>query len=314
MNNITKMPVPNSKWQLFYWLCTGKLQLNSLWSKATYRFKFFLRTLFFSPITLKWLDKLRQYPLLGDYFSCQTNLPCKLQRPYLSSCMNRKACFQALTYHYDFLSHHPDSMTKAFYNPDQPFLAADLTAKNMAHIQIQIQSRNKFAREGEISLYFIDEDGIDLATLTFSIIDYQKKSTLFIAGLQGSRQEDAKSRIQKATKACYGLFPKRLAVEAALAIANYFKLEQIVAVGNKTHIYNNWRYNNRHEQVYSDYDDFWLSLDAKQNKQQLFILPNAISQKSFDDIPSKKRSEYRNRYALLEQLTEQITNRLSSLK
>ena len=314
MNNITNMSQPKSKWQLFNWLCTGKLPLNELWLKSTYRFKFFFRTLFLSPITFKLLDKLRLYPLLGYYLSCQTNLPCKLQRPYLASCLSQQERFEALAYHYDFLAKHPDSMTKAFYNPNIAFVLADVKVKNDANIKIAIQARNKFAREGEISLYFYDNDGIDLATITFTIMQYQQKTTLFIGGLQGTGHHDARIRVQQATKQCYGLFPKRIALEAALVIARYFNLEQIVAVGNKTHIYNNWRYNTRQERILSDYDDFWLTIDGKQDSNGLFILPNQIYRKSLDEIASKKRSEYRNRYALLDQLENSITENLALLK
>ena len=314
MNNITNMSQPKSKWQLFNWLCTGKLPLNELWIKSTYRFKFFFRTLFLSPITFKLLDKLRLYPLLGYYLSCQTNLPCKLQRPYLASCLSQQERFEALAYHYDFLAKHPDSMSKAFYNPNIAFVLADVKVKNDANIKIAIQARNKFAREGEISLYFYDNDSIDLATITFTIMQYQQKTTLFIAGLQGTGHHDARIRVQQATKQCYGLFPKRVALEAILVIARYFNLEQIVAVGNKTHIYNNWRYNSRQERILSDYDDFWLTIDGKQDSNGLFILPNQIYRKSLDEIASKKRSEYRNRYALLDQLENSITENLASLK
>ncbi|WLS90858.1 VirK/YbjX family protein [Gilliamella apicola] len=314
MNNITNMSQPKSKWQLFNLLYTGKLPLNELWLNWTYRYKFFLRTLFLSPITLKWFDKLIQYPLLGYYFSCQTNLPCKLQRPYLASCLSQQERFEALAYHYDFLARHPDSMTKAFYNPNIACELADVKVKNDANIKIAFQARNKFAREGEISLYFYDNDGIDLATITFTIMQYQQKTTLFIGGLQGTGHHDARIRVQQATKQCYGLFPKRVALEAALVIARYFNLEQIVAVGNKTHIYNNWRYNTRQERILSDYDDFWLTIDGKQDSNGLFILPNQIYRKSLDEIASKKRSEYRNRYALLDQLENSITENLALLK
>ena len=308
------MSQPKSKWQLFNLLYTGKLPLNELWLNWTYRYKFFLRTLFLSPITLKWFDKLIQYPLLGYYFSCQTNLPCKLQRPYLASCLSQQERFEALAYHYDFLARHPDSMTKAFYNPNIACELADVKVKNDANIKIALQARNKFAREGEISLYFYDNDGIDLATITFTIMQYQQKTTLFIGGLQGIGHHDARIRVQQATKQCYGLFPKRVALEAILVIARYFNLEQIVAVGNKTHIYNNWRYNSRQERILSDYDDFWLTIDGKQDSNGLFILPNQIYRKSLDEIASKKRSEYRNRYALLDQLENSITENLALLK
>ena len=131
--------------------------------------------------------------------------------------------------------------------------------------------------------------------------------------MQGTGHHEARVRVQKATKQCYGLFPKRVAVEAALIIAHYFQLEQIVAVGNKTHVYNNWRYNSRQERILSDYDDFWLTIDGQQDDRELFILPTEITRKSLEDIASKKRSEYRNRYALLDQLKLNIETQLASL-
>lgn len=313
MNNIIDIVAPKSKMVLFKWLYTGQLKLNPLWHKWSYRCKFVLRALFLAPRTFTWLEHLANYPLLGYYLSQQTNLPCKLQRPYLASSMSNKFCLQALVYHYNFLASHNDKITHAFYGADR-YLLAELTAKNDEMIRLCIQAEDKYAREGEISLTAYDQNNIALATLTFSIIDYQGKSTLFIAGLQGSNHKEARTVIQEATKACFGLFPKRLVVESALAIAQFFQLEQIVAVGNQTHIYNNWRYKNRFQKLHSDYNDFWQTLDAKENSEGLFIIPNTISRKSIEDIVSKKRSEYRNRYALLDNLNDKIINQLSTLQ
>lgn len=316
MTDSSKAPLPpiTNKWQFIYYLTTGKLQYNSLWASASYRYKFLLRSLFTSQITLSWLDKLRTYPCLEDYMSCQTNLPCKLQRPYLSSCMNKKEGFQALAYHYDFLSQQPSKVSKAFYNKDKPFDIAELTGKNDYRVRFAVQSRNKYAREGELSLYLIDDlDGIAYSILTFSVIEYQNKPTLFIGGLQSFRGEHVKSRVQQLTKACYGLQPKRLTIEAILLVARYFKLEQIIAVGTKTHVYNNWRYNKRQQHVYFDYDEFWRTFDAEKNTQSLYQLPLTLTRKPIDEIASKKRSEYKNRYTLLDQLADEIQQRLTEL-
>lgn len=312
MNTIRNITAPKNKMVLFKWLYSGKLILNPLWQNWRYRCKFVLRSIFLNPRTFQWLEHLANYRLLGDYLARQTNLPCKLQRPYLSSCMSNKACFQALVYHYDFLAAHNDQLTHAFY-ADAPYLLAELTAKNEDMLRVVIQAEDKYSREGEISLCVYDQQGVDLATLTFSIIAYQGKSTLFIAGLQGSNNKDARSAIQQATKACYGVFPKRLVVESALILANLLKLEQIVAVSNKTHIYNNWRYKRRFKQLHSDYDDFWQTIDGQVNAQGLYCLPNSIARKPIEDVASKKRSEYRNRYALLDNLRETMASRLSTL-
>lgn len=313
MNNIRNISAPKSKIALFKMLYSGKLILNPLWQKWTYRCKFVLRSLFLAPRTFSWLEHLANYPLLGYYLARQTNLPCKLQRPYLSSNMDNKACFQALVYHYNFLASQNDKITKAFY-ADERYLLAELTGKNEEIIRILIQAEDKYSREGEISITAFDHNNADLATLTFSIIEYQNKSTLFIAGLQGSNMKEAKTTIQQATKTCYGLFPKRIVIEAALVLAHFFQLEQIVAVSNQSHIYNNWRYKHRFQQLHSDYDDFWLTLDGRKDDNDLFILPSTISRKPIEDIASKKRSEYRNRYNLLDNLVDLIKNQLAPLK
>jgi len=313
MNDIKKVIAPQNKIVLFRWLYAGKLILNPLWRNCWYRYKFFLRSILINPKTFIWLEHLANYPLLGYYLSRQTNLPCKLQRPYLSSSMNNRSRLQALIYHYNFLASHSDKITHAFYN-NVPYLLASLTVKNEELINVFIHAKDKYSREGELSLFIYDKNDVDLATLTFSIIEYQGKSTLFIAGLQGSNNIEAKTAIQQATKACYGLFPKRLIVECASILTNFFKLEQIVAVGNKTHVYNNWRYKSRFKQLHSDYNDFWQTIDGQENNQGLYILPNNIARKAIEDIASKKRSEYRNRYVVLDNLAQHIGSCLSQLQ
>lgn len=313
MNKITDIVAPKSKIVLFRWLYTGQLKLNPLWHNWRYRCKFVLRSLFLAPRTMTWLGHLANYPLLGYYLNAQTNLPCKLQRPYLSSRMSNKACLQALVYHYDFLASRNDKITHAFYS-HEGYLLAELTAKNSQIIRLCIRAEDKYAREGEISITVYDENNIDLAVLTFSIIEYQGKATLFIAGLQGSNHANSLTVIQQATKACYGLFPKRLVVESALILANYFQLQQIVAVSNKTHIYNSWRYRDKFKKLHADYKDFWQTIEGQENSEGLFIIPNTIPRKKIEDIVSKKRSEYRNRYELLDALNDKINSQLSQLQ
>lgn len=312
MNDIRKIIAPKNAMLLFKWLFEGKLKPNSLWESKVFRLKFALRAVFASPITFRWLKHLANYRLMGYFLFRQSNLPCKLLRPYLTSCMNQVSRYHALVYHYDFLSSLKDTFTQAFYN-NKPYLLADLTVKNEHNIRVMIQAKNKYAREGELTIFIFDENNVDLATLTFTIIQYEQKSTLFISGLQGPDRDDAKTAIQQATKNCYGIFPKRLIIDAALSIAEFFNLEQILAVGKKSHVYNNWRYKKRFNRVHADYDEFWQTIDGQPNKQGLFILPAKISRKNIEEVASKKRSMYRSRYSLLDELNLSILKQLSCL-
>ena len=151
-----------------------------------------------------------------------------------------------------------------------------------------------------------------LAEITFALMHYQQQPTLFIGGLQGANHEVPHAEIQHTTKECHGLFPKRLVLEGICTLARHLGIRQIVAVGNATHIYQNWRYQSKKkDKLHADYDQFWLSMGAKPLDSGYFLLPERIARKPIEEIASKKRAEYRRRYQLLDEL-EQDWRRISA--
>lgn len=144
-----------------------------------------------------------------------------------------------------------------------------------------------------------------LAEITFALMHYQQQPTLFIGGLQGANHEVPHAEIQHTTKECHGLFPKRLVLEGICTLARHLGIRQIVAVGNATHIYQNWRYQSKKkDQLHADYDQFWLSMGAKPLDSGYFLLPERIARKPIEEVASKKRAEYRRRYQLLDELEQ----------
>lgn len=293
--------------RLFYDLTRGKLILNPLWERKSYRYKFLLRSLLTYPQSFQWLERLSEYPSKEWFLNRQTNLPCKLHRPYLSSAMNSADACGSLIHHYDFLSYRlPNRLCRQLYGIHSHLLAK-ISVKNGQEFTINIASEDRYSREGELTLFFYNSDMIHLARLTFSIISYDGKPTLFIGGLQGAEAAVPHKTIQNATKACYGLFPKRILFEVAGYFAQRYGIKQIAAVGNKTHVYNNWRYLKKFKCLYANYDHFWLSLGATEDKKRHFHLPMERSRKLIESVASKKRAEYQRRYRLLDDLKQQIT-------
>lgn len=67
--------------------------------------------------------------------------------------------------------------------------------------------------------------------------------------------------------------------------------------------------------IHADYDEFWQSLGAKERKEEaLWCLPEQLIRKTMEEIPSKKRSQYRNRYAVLDEIQALISEFLKSNK
>lgn len=63
--------------------------------------------------------------------------------------------------------------------------------------------------------------------------------------------------------------------------------------------------------MHADYDAFWSSLGGEMTDAGYYALPLTIARKSEADIASKKRAEYRRRYALLDSVVEQVPRRFS---
>lgn len=303
----------NKKRSLFNELAMGKLLLNPNWQKSSYRTKFLFRSLFIYPETLLLLKKLSRYSHTDHFLTQQTNLPCKLQRPYLASNITRHQRYRMLLSHYEFISGLSANLIEKFYAP-YPTLLATITGENGLPLFVYIESNDKYAREGELTITVCNQDQIVLAALTFAIIKYQQQTTLFIGGLQGSHHEDLNALIQQATKIAYGASPKTLVVKTALIMANHLNIHQVLAVNSKTHVYNNWRYYCKSAQRYADYDDYWQSLDSTLNDDKYYKLPLQLGKKTTESISKEKNANCQNKQQLFNKLNQDIVTRLTALE
>ena len=131
-----------------------------------------------------------------------------------------------------------------------------------------------------------------LSKLTFAV----NNGKIIIGGLQGMQKNKSTEEIKKTTKNFYGIFPKRLLIEVLyLLFPNYDK----IAVGNKGHIYLSLRYKfKKNRKINADYDEFWESLGSQKEDDIFWSLPKRIARKNIEDIPSKKRSQYTNKYKI----------------
>lgn len=298
---------PKSGWQLFQSLASGELTPGLAWQNPSYRRKFMLRSLAAPFSTARLLASLAKQPRLMQMLKVQPGLPCRLHRPWLSVDMSRQKALEALNWHYQTMSNALPATLMNGYLSKQGVTLLTLTGKDEQQFTIRLCADAFLDKEGEATLAFCDHQNTVLAEMTFTLCQHEGKTTLFIGGLQGAKSFVPHELIQGATKACHGLFPKRLLVEAAMTLGTAFPVEQILAVSNATHIYRSWRYRKKKEgKLLADYDSFWLSLGGEAQKSGYFQLPLAMARKPMEEIASKKRSEYRRRYELLDSLIDQV--------
>ena len=300
---------PRNAWQLFQQLSRGRWTPGRAWENPRYRRKFMARSLATPFRTWQLLSALARQPQLESLLHAQPGLPCRLHRPWLTPAFSRRDALQAITFHYASLSSLLTPTRFAACMSRQSALLATLSGKNGELYSIYLGAVADLDKEGEATLLFRNEQNVTLAELTFTLCLYKGKKTIFIGGLQGAKAWVEHDLIQQATKACHGLFPKRLLLESVCQLAQKWDIEQCLAVGNSTHVYRSWRYEKKKkEKLHADYDSFWLSLGAQQENSGFFRLPGAIPRKPMEEIASKKRAEYRRRYELLDSLEAQLQN------
>lgn len=304
----SNLPQPTSGWALFKSLATGAITPGLAWQNPSYRRKFMLRSLASPFSTARLLASLAKQPRLMQILQVQPGLPCRLHRPWLTVSMNRRNALEALNGHYQTMSQHlPTALLKGYLS-SQGMTLLTLTGKDEQQFTIRLCADAFMDKEGEATLTFCNHQNTVLAEMTFTLCPFEGKSTLFIGGLQGAKAHVPHELIQGATKACHGLFPKRLLVEAVMTLGTAFPVEQILAVSNATHIYRSWRYRKKKEgKLLADYDSFWLSLGGERRESGHFALPLTMPRKPMEEIASKKRAEYRRRYELLDSLIQQMT-------
>lgn len=302
----SEQPTLASGWQLFRLLSQGQLTPGLAWKNPAYRRKFMLRSLTTPFTTATLLSRLAGQPMLRQMLQVQPGLPCRLHRPWLSMNMPRQNAAQALSWHYQILAQRmANSVLNAYLSPTGATLAT-LTGRDEQTFNIRLIADAFLDKEGEATLAFCDAQSIPLAELTFTLCPFAGKHTLYIGGMQGAKSHVPHEQIQAATKSCNGLFPKRLLVETAMVIGQLMNVDVIRAVSNETHVYRSIRYRRKkQEKLHADYNSFWESLGGNLDTNGDYLLPLTMPRKPMEEIASKKRSEYRRRYELLDDLQVQ---------
>lgn len=288
-------------------LAKGDLTPGPLWQKRDYRLKFFLRTLLFWSSTTRMLETISRRDDFSTLLKAQPTLAVKTQRQYLTRGMTASERAEAILHHYAWIDALPDSGLAHLFTSPSPLPLLQFATKEEASYTIYATSAVKAEREGETTLWLRAGDNTLLASLTFSVIRENDRSVLVIGGLQGPRRDVGRETIKNATRACYGLFPKRILLEAVFNLAKQSGISALYGVSDEGHVFRALRYRlSKGRHLHASYDEFWASLGGKPDNAFRWVLPFGMERKSLESIASKKRAEYRRRFQLLDEIEHAI--------
>ena len=128
---------------------------------------------------------------------------------------------------------------------------------------------------------------------------------MWIGAMQGPNVDDAKEIIKRITKKCHAYRTKNLILYAAQAVARSLDVKKIFAVTNEGYYANNHVRSDR--KLKTSFSDFWQEVGGTATSDSRFYeLPLVETRKTFEEIPSHKRAQYRRRFALLDELDAAI--------
>ena len=153
--------------------------------------------------------------------------------------------------------------------------------------------------EGMWSLSLRDNEGKRLYMATFALVD----GKLLTASIQDPAGEEAKNLVRSLTKQLHGLRPQQLMVTALQYFSASLKLGGVIGIAQEHQVKLRWRLKKR---VKMNYDLFWQENGATLESDGYWHLPQTPPRKDLAEIESKKRSMYRKRYQMLDNMTTEM--------
>ncbi len=198
---------------------------------------------------------------------------------------------------------------------EEPGMAvATLTGKNEAAYTLYIGGNT--SKEGEMAFSIYDPSGHYMAKMEATIgPDETGAPVLWIGGLQGAKPPLGRDEVVRATRDLFGLRPKGGVMLAAQTFAQMMGLAALRAPDNVGHIsQRSFRRLRNKRKIYADYGQFWEEVGGIAVAEHEYRIPITPLVRDMSEVKPHKRSEWKKRQALSEDLMAQVTAALVSIR
>ncbi len=250
-----------------------------------------------------WFQAL-QKPEMQLFAELNPGLMLKPLRVYVSVrwSINRK--IKIMTDTYAFIRTHR-ALLDALVRPDGITLA-QFDIADYAGVRVVLDYDNRYRKEGElvVSLYH-EALGGPVIALAFALERLQNGEwAMYIGCIQGLSGVDNKS----ISKAMHGLWPKIFIVSAAQEIARKLGVSHVYGISDAIHSHRKKRLvyiPSRHALAF-DYNGLWEEVGGVAAREGWYELPLTMERRPYEEMKSNKRAMYKRRYALLDDISEQL--------
>lgn len=271
------------------------------------RAKATLGGLLFRAETKRWTTYVRGHPILCDLYRSAPRIVHKIYRPYLSnhlSCGDRVA---ALMSHYTAIIEMGLGQL-VLAAAGAPVTLAACLGKSGTPIVVQLAAIGVAPREGELALLLVAEGRV-VYTASFVLLTIEGQLKIALGSLQGLRADDGAIVMRRLTRDLHGCRPINFMIAVLRNLGACLGSTRLILVSNRNRVVVNWR---RSARISSDYDAIWRELHAAARADGNFELPCIPHphHPNLSVVPTRKRSEFRKRHALLADIVRQLTGSL----
>lgn len=254
-----------------------------------------------------WFQAL-QTPELEHFAELNPGLLLKPLRVYVSVKWDITRKIKIMTDTYSFIRRN-SSLLDALTLPEGITLAQFDIADYPA-VRVVLDYDNRYRKEGELVVTLWHEAlGGPVIALAFTLEQLQNGEwAMYVGCIQGLAGVDNKS----VSKAMHGLWPKVFIVYAAQEIARSLGISHLYGISEAIHSHRKKRMiyiPSRHALAF-DYNGLWEEVGGVAAQEGWFDLPLAMERRPYEEMKSNKRAMYKRRYALLDDISEQITTAL----
>jgi uncharacterized protein VirK/YbjX len=184
---------------------------------------------------------------------------------------------------------------------------------DLSHVQtdlhLVLDRPNWFQREGELVLN-LELEGERLFSVAWLLEGEPGAVVATIGAVQGSSAEGVTDRYRDLTKALCGLRPRDFLLDALRLWCTVAGVHQLRAVDDASRHHRHPFFGaDTQRPLPTDYDALWLEQQGERAPGGYFNLPMDADVRDLELVPSKKRSMYRKRQALLDALRADMVAR-----
>lgn len=248
-----------------------------------------------------------------DFFDFHTTVWFQLTREnfHIDSTTQERLAYILNTWH--FFEKHLSKETRhgIYCTYEKPFTLWEQQTQEGNNIRLNLSFVDGEIKEGCMTIRLLENQTV-VYHMNFWIGEINEENnqiSAYIGCQQGSK--DGLDINRDLTKQFFGCRPKNFVFIALQELLSYLGVTQLFAVSSEGHYSNKFIGDKRKPKI--SYNDFWIECGGIiSSDKRFFSMPLKEKRKTMEEIPSKKRSAYRKRYELLDQVSDSIKNQINN--